>query len=766
MKYPGTWHIHLKGQVQGVGFRPFIYQLAQRFGLTGWVNNTTDGVHIEFNAEELVAQNFYKVIIGEAPSLSHITSHDLNQAVTVTYEDFKIISSNDEGNPVLDISPDFAMCEDCIKEISDKENRRYGYAFTTCTQCGPRYSIIDQLPYDRDNTAMQDFIMCRKCNEEYNDPANRRHFSQTNSCADCQVEMKLFDNSQKIVEEDQDKIISRICKFWNDGKLVALKGIGGYLLTCDASNKKAIEQLRKRKHRPSKPFALMFPDINLLKSEVYLNEQEHKQLLSVAAPIVVLQLKENIDTRLALDEIAPGLSSIGVMLPYTPLYKLLLQHFSKPIVATSANISNAPIVFQNTKALNQLNTIADYLLVHNREIIAPQDDSVVTYSRHSHQRITLRRARGFAPFFCNKNLSLPHVTVLSTGALIKSTFTLLHQKNIHISQYLSDTDNFDAQVTFKKTLNRFLNLFQSKPEVILVDKHPGYFTSYLGEQLAKEWDSKLVKVQHHEAHFASVLGEHNLLDEAEPILGVIWDGTGFGNDRQIWGGEFFVYHQHNFSRVGHFDYFNHFLGDKMALEPRLSAFSLCHEIGEAGAILQQKFSPTEWSNYQKLVASNTLKTSSIGRIFDAVASLLGLIDKTSYEGEAAMLLEEEAHRYFKNELEIPDAWLKEDGLESPLKTQSSIRKILKKVKEGKNKSEIAAWFHVQLALPIKKIASQHKCDKVCFSGGVFQNGLLIDLLIKILGDKYQLYFNKDLSPNDENISYGQIIRFTLTNITP
>jgi hydrogenase maturation protein HypF len=562
LKKISTWHIHLEGQVQGVGFRPFVYQLAKKLKINGWVNNSVDGVHIEFNAQEALAKIFYQRIFSDAPELSKIISHRFKESPAIIYDEFTISSSNNEGYPVLLISPDFGMCKGCCEEIADEKNRRFRYAFTTCTQCGPRFSIIRQLPYDRENTAMDVFPMCSRCDAEYNDPMNRRHFSQTNSCPDCAVSMKLIDSKQNIIEADQAEIISQICEFWNNGKIVAIKGIGGYLLTCDASNRNTIQQLRIRKHRPRKPFALMSSGISLLQKEVHITDSEKTELLSVAAPIVLLQLKEHTNTKLALSEIAPGLSKIGIMLPYTPLYQLLLKQFAKPIVATSGNISNAPIVYSDDIAVKELNTMADYILVHDREIIAPQDDSVVKYSSYEQKKIMLRRARGFAPLYINKNLSLTETTVLATGALLKSSFTLLHQQNIHISQYLGNTDNYDAQINFDQTFHHYLNLLHARPQVILIDKHPGYFTSQLGEQLAMQWGSKLITVQHHEAHFASVLGEYNLMHETEPVLGVIWDGTGFGNDGHIWGGEFFISYEHAFSRINHFDYFDYFLGDK------------------------------------------------------------------------------------------------------------------------------------------------------------------------------------------------------------
>lgn len=763
MKKIKTWHIHIRGQVQGVGFRPFVYQVALKSGLAGWVNNTSDGLHIEFNANKILSGIFYDEVVNNSPRLSHITSHCIKEVSSVHYSDFRIIQSTSFHHPVLLISPDFATCDLCLAEMNDKNNWRYHYSFTTCTQCGPRYSIINQLPYDRDNTVMNRFKMCDKCLEEYNDPNNRRHFSQTNSCSDCPVVMQLFDNRQNLLQQDQSKIINKVCQLWSEGKIVAIKGIGGYLLTCDASNTNTISELRRRKHRPAKPFALMYPTIALLQKEALVNEPEAQALLSVAAPVVVLKLKDATQSEIALNEIAPHLSSIGVMLPYAPLYKLLLQKFNKPIVATSGNISSGSIVFDDKQAFEELGVMADYIVSHNRKIITPQDDSVITFSKQFQQRIMRRRARGFAPFYFNKNVVLPAVTIFAMGALLKSCFTLLQLQNIHVSQYLGNTDNYDTQKNFIYVLRQFMQLLRAQPQVVLIDAHPGYFTSKFGAELAEEGCAQLITIQHHEAHFASVLGEHNLTQIAAPILGVIWDGTGFGTDGQIWGGEFFIYHHRTFSRNQHFDYFNHFLGDKMAMEPRLSAFSICHEIEEATTILQTKFTTTEWANYNKLIVNNQLKTSSVGRIFDAVASLLGLIDKTSYEGEAAMLLEEQALLYFNGELNIPAMWLN-IGKPAFLSSKGLMLQIIQKIKEGLDKSAIAAWFHVQLVLIIQQVAASTNCNKICFSGGVFQNGLLIDLLIKLMRDEHLLYFNQELSANDENISFGQLMWYTSTSV--
>ncbi|MDQ6761044.1 MAG: Sua5/YciO/YrdC/YwlC family protein, partial [Bacteroidota bacterium] len=429
-----TYHIHIRGLVQGVGFRPFIYNLAKDFKIKGWVNNTTDGVHLQFNAEEILAQKFYKHIISDAPSLSRITDHLIKKVTYTNYDSFEIVESETHEQQGLMLTPDFAICANCSAELKDPNNPRYQYPFITCTQCGPRFSIIKELPYDRPNTSMDSFIMCEACKEEYNSPQNRRHYSQTNSCPFCAVSMEMFDASGNKLNGNNETIINRVIKELAAGKIIAIKGIGGYLLLTDAENEQSIKTLRKRKHRPSKPFALMFPDIAFIKKLAKIDSCEEEALSDIAAPIVLISFKATNKEYLCTNEIAPGLSRLGVMLPFTPLFQLVLQKFGKPLIATSANVSDASIIYTDEEALRSLPAIADSIVTNNREIIVPQDDSVIQFTKLSKQKIIIRRSRGMAPSFFNYDCRSDE-TILATGALLKSSFTFVNNGNTFISQY-------------------------------------------------------------------------------------------------------------------------------------------------------------------------------------------------------------------------------------------------------------------------------------------------------------------------------------------
>lgn len=754
-----TWHIHIKGQVQGVGFRPFVYGLAQAFGLKGWVNNTVDGVHIEINADLGQQKAFAEKLIQDKPVLAQITGVQITQINQKFFDNFQIIHSEHKGKSNLLLTPDAALCNACRSELLDKKDRRSGYSFITCTNCGPRYSIITGLPFDRPVTTMAGFKMCKACQEEYDNPLDRRYYSQTNSCKDCGVKLSLYNQQKQLVSAAEPQIIDQVIDFWRAGNIIAIKGIGGYLLTCDATNKKAIDELRLRKHRPTKPFALMFPNIEDVKATTNLSSAAIKTLDYPVSPIVLSPITTNTQQHIALAEIAPKLSQIGIMLPYTPLFESLLHDFGRPIVATSGNISGSPIIYQDDKALLELGQIADYLLVNNRDIVVPQDDSVIRFSLHKTQKIILRRSRGLAPTYINPDLETGNQRILAMGAMLKSTFCILNQGNVYISQYLGDLGHFDTEQNYEKVLNHLLRLFGEQPELILMDLHPQYPSTLLGAQLAKKLNIKSESVQHHIAHFASIIGEHNLIHIDEPILGVVWDGTGLGTDGQIWGGEFFLYQNYQFQRVNHFEYFDFILGDKMPKEPRISALSVCWEIEGVEKYLREKFSKMEWQIYASMLNKKSgLKTSSVGRLFDAIASVLGLKDKQSYEGEAAILLETLATQHtIEFGLDKLDDYLSAKSLEKGIPTKSLIQNLLQDLSRGTPKAKLAANFHYSLVQSIQRIANDLKIKKVAFSGGCFQNGLLVDLILQYLHTDFELYFHQQLSPNDENISFGQLI---------
>lgn len=761
-----TWHIHIEGQVQGVGFRPFVYLLAQQFKVNGWVNNTIDGVHIEINAATAEARAFFDSILQNAPTLAQITRHQLTQTEQKFFDNFQIIQSHSIGKANLLLTPDAVMCNDCKQELLEANNRRFNYPFITCTNCGPRYSIIQSLPYDRYRTTMDLFKICPTCQEEYDNPINRRYYSQTNSCADCGIQMNLFGKHQNKISDQTNEIIRLVRSYWEQGKIVAIKGIGGYLLTCDAGNEEAILELRKRKHRPTKPFALMYPNLKSIDAAIFLHEKGKSALQYPISPVILFDLKENRNSFLAKEVIAPNLNQIGIMLPYTPLFELLLNQFGKPIVATSGNISNAPIVFEDGKSITALTSIADYVLTNDRQIVVPQDDSVLKFSTFSKKKIIIRRSRGLAPTYINSALELPEQTILATGAMLKSTFCFLHQQNTFISQYLGDLANFETQQSYEHTLEHFIRLFKAQPKIILVDKHPEYSSSQLGKRMATELQIPIQKVQHHIAHFGAILGEYNLINTKQPILGIIWDGTGLGDDGQIWGGEFFTYKNYDFLRCYHFDYFDFILGDKMPKEPRISALSACWDVMGMEDFLKAKFTSTEWQIYTKILArENPLKTASVGRIFDAVAALLGIMDKQTYEGEAAMQLETLATSYFKKYgLHFSSSYFLEGAHYYRIPTKSLMTNIILDLQKRKPTDFIAAKFHFSLMKLIKIVANNLKITKIAFSGGVFQNGLLVDLIIHHLSKDFELYFHEQLSPNDENISFGQVVCYQIAQM--
>ena len=746
-----TYHLHIKGCVQGVGFRPFVYGLAKRHNIHGWVKNTSNGVHIRFNAEGELVEKFHTSCILNCPPQADITSHELKRISQEYFSEFVIADSSEDGHTDIAITPDFGLCSACREELNDHHDRRSAYPFITCTNCGPRYSIMEGLPYDREKTAMGHFDQCPKCADEYHDPFDRRYYSQTNSCSDCGIEM-LLKNKEGDSFSTQNGILTTVGKALKKGEIIAVKGIGGYLLLCDATEIKPISKLRERKRRPEKPFAVMYPNLEVLKGDVICGEDDFHLLSSPTSPILLMDLQEKPSSGLVYQEIAPLLNQVGVMLPYAPLLALIAQSFGKPLVATSANVSGSPIVYQDDTAYAELFTFADWILSHNREIKTPQDDSVIKKSGATNEHVLLRRSRGLAPNFYHE-LKTTEESILCMGAQMKGSFCVSNKSNIYVSQYLGDLDGFESQTNYKAALQHFLNLTKVKPHSIYCDSHPSYFSSELAEQLAEAGDIPISSVQHHKAHFAAVLGENQLLFSEDKILGVIWDGTGLGDDEQMWGGEFFDYSSNQMSRINHFDYFPILSGDKMAREPRLSSLSLTK--GEAP--LENKFTAVEWDFYQKAIHQAPILTSSVGRIFDAVASLIHLRQRATFEGQAAMLVEQAARSYLDSSNWKSLGTYSYTVDQGQISLQPMINEMIEDLKMRSSQGLIASKFHQTLVGIVDEMAIAGNYRKLAFSGGVFQNGVLVDLIKLQLGNKYELYFHKQLSPNDENISFGQYI---------
>lgn len=746
-----TFGIHIEGMVQGVGFRPFVWNLARKYGLKGWVNNGSDGVHIRVSGEDAPLSQFVYDLKYDAPPNSRVKEVILSKRETEKFPDFRITESSPSETTRLYITPDLGLCPQCRQDIHNHGNHRKAYAFTTCLNCGPRYSITTALPYDRPGTTMAEMEMCAECEREYEDPSNRRFFSQTNSCPKCAVKMRLVDNGGSVLGDSQDLIIPYIVQALELGKIVAVKGIGGFLLMTDARNKESLRELRTRKNRPSKPLALIYGNEEMLLRDVFASQEELEEWNSIESPIVLFKLRDKPQSGIALDQVAPGLNRIGVMRPYAPILELISKGFGAPLVATSGNSSGSPIFYEDSQALKQLGNITDLFLFHERNIVIPQDDSLIAFTEAFKQKVFLRRSRGYAPSYINPTLSLPN-NLLGTGAMLKSSFAMSHQNNFYISQYLGDSSNFDVQEAYRKVYDHLRTLLDFEPEQVIVDKHPDYFSRRFGEHIAYTKGISLIEVQHHKAHFGAVLAENHLLNSSKPTLGVIWDGTGYGDDGQSWGGEFFMFKDDQIQRIDHLDYFSQFPGDLMAQQPRLSALSVFGHLPGAKELLRSVFSTEEWDYYQKLLQQELGKSSSMGRLFDAVAGFLGFASKQSFEGEAAMQLQTWAEQYIDQHKDKVPAYPT-----NGTKWNSIVEGIFEDRIRGVSISEIAAKFHNSLVHMIDRVAEESNCENLAFSGGVFQNTLLIDLINEQLSKKYNLLFHKSLSPNDECVSLGQIV---------
>jgi hydrogenase maturation protein HypF len=739
--------IEIKGTVQGVGFRPFVYKLAERMDLKGYVRNTTAGVSIEVEGERNKLDEFMHSINYEKPSISLIMTLQSTLLDCIGYDDFQIRDSQKNGEHSSWILPDIAICNECLSEMYDKTNRRYLYPFINCTNCGPRISIIESLPYDRPNTSMKDFHMCDECKREYEDPGDRRFHAQPIACPNCGPSIELWDRDGLSIKKNYDALIIAADKI-REGKIIALKGLGGFHLIVDARNEEAVKKLRLRKRREGKPFALMFPDLDSIKKVCTVSALEENLLLSHEAPVVLL--KKQIHFSSIAESVAPKNPYLGIMLPYTPFHHLLINELNFAIVATSGNISDEPICIDEYEALNRLKDIADFYLVHNRPIVRPIDDSIVRTVKN--KIMTIRRARGFAPLPFQSGGDNPE-NIIAVGAHLKNTIAFTKGNNVFVSQHTGDLFAQEAVHNFKSSLNDYKKLYKIQPRFLVADLHPDYFPSrYAGSQ-----DTDKIFVQHHIAHIASCMFENQIEDN---VLGVAWDGTGYGLDGVIWGGEFFTVDRNDFNHVAQFKKFKLAGSDRAITEIMRSAIGVLYELFGASfnAAPVRKHIRISQNNFKIILKMlenkiNCPETSSVGRLFDAISYLIGLSDISTFEGQAAMTLEFVAD---KNEEQCYSFDIL-NSKPSVIDWGPMVVEILKDLGNETSSSVISAKFHNTLTEIILHIAQKLNKQKIVLSGGCFQNVLLLEKAInKLEKHNFKIYWHHFVPTNDGGISLGQI----------
>ena len=742
--------ITVHGLVQGMGFRPFVYRLAKELGLTGRVGNTAEGVVIDIEGEEAGLAQFLNKVQNEAPVHSRVDSMQTQYLKPKRYPDFHIQHRGDGAAPKTAlVLPDMATCRECQEEIFNPRNRRYLYPFTNCTHCGPRYSIIEGIPYDRANTSMKNFAMCADCQAEYDDPDDRRFHAQPNACFHCGPHLELWEANGKILDTHHHalKVASHAIKA---GKIVAVKGIGGFHLFCDARNEKNVRLLRARKHREGKPFALMFPGYGMIETACDVSELEKSLLASSEAPIVLLKKKNG--CALITEAVAPDNSFLGVMLPYSPLHHILTRELAVPAVATSGNIADEPICTDEQEAVQRLSGIADLFLIHNRPIVRSVDDSLVMVM--AGRPCLLRRARGYAPLPFPMETDGP--VGLAVGGHLKNTVAISARRQIFLSQHIGDLETPQSYAAFRHTLKSLQNLYGAKPDYVVHDLHPDYFST----KFAATLDIPRIEVQHHHAHIAACMAEHNIRG---PVLGIAWDGTGLGTDRTVWGGEFLMADLGNFQRIGHLKPFPLPGGEKAIQEPRRAALGLLSQLDESflnrGDLPALKaFAPGDLKIIQSMLARgfNSPLTSAMGRLFDAVASLLGLCHFNRFEGEAAVKLEFLAGQC-DTQARYPYQIASRSG-PMVLDWSFMIKQIIDEVRSRASRALISAKFHNTLVAMGVDAAQRAGEPRVVLSGGCFQNRYLTEKLIaRLQAAGFTPYWHQQVPPNDGGLALGQAV---------
>ncbi len=744
--------IYINGIIQGVGMRPFVYNLANSLNLKGFVQNTIDGLNIEVEGEEENLKIFIERLKKEKPAISYIFRFEYWEVEIKGYNSFEIIKSKEKGDIQTYILPDLATCKFCLEDIFDEKNRRYRYPFTNCTLCGPRFSIIQKLPYDRKNTTMKEFKMCKKCQEEYDNPSDRRFHAQPNACPECGPRLFFYSKTGELIFEGEEAL-QETENLIKKGKIVGIKGLGGFHIVCDAKNDKAVALLRERKGRQEKPFALMYPSVEKIKEDCFLSEKEEEILKSPQAPIILIKSKKDFCIS---PLVAPHNKYLGVMLPYTPLHHILLKDLNFPIVATSGNLSEEPIIKDEKIALKRLKDLCDSFLVHNRKIERHIDDSIVRVM--GGKEVVLRRARGYVPF--------PFITEkknnsVGFGGFLKANLSFQKGKNIFVSQHIGDLETESSFEVYKKIFKDFRDLFKIKLKIGSHDLHPDFPST----NFANSQKLKLLPLQHHISHLFSCMEDNGI---KPPFLGAIWDGTGLGEDKNIWGGEFFILDENfKIKRFAHFLPF-HLIGGEAAIkEPKRIALSLLYSVLGDGVFKYMDLPPLRSFKEEELnLLLNMLKknincplTTSAGRLFDGISSLSGIRHKISYEGQAAMELEFSI-REKKDEKSYEFFFKREEngGSVYVISWENIILSIIQDIINKKPIGIISYKFHLTMAEIIKEIAKISKMEKVVLSGGCFQNLFLLEKAKEILeGEGFFVYFNQRIPPNDGGISFGQVV---------
>lgn len=756
--------VEIRGIVQGVGFRPFVHNLARGFQISGYISNTSQGVLIEVEGHQSALESFLDKLIHNPPPLAQIEEVVVSDIERLGEVTFTIRESVEQAGQFVLVSPDVATCDDCWRDFTNPANRRFGYPFTNCTNCGPRYTIIQNIPYDRPKTTMASFQMCPACQAEYDDPGDRRFHAQPNACPKCGPSLVLS-RADSILPVGQLpfgfsdlslSIIRDTRRLLREGKIVAIKGLGGFHLACDAENDEAVGLLRSRKRRSDKPFALMARDFATVEKFCFVSKADQRALASPQRPIVILARRPG--TKISA-KVAPGNNTLGVMLPYTPLHYLLFADSpDEPpaftaLVMTSGNMSEEPIVTRNEDVGIRLHSVPDWFLLHNRDIYMRVDDSVVRTFQGKEQ--LLRRSRGYAPYPIDLGVKVQEI--LACGAELKNTFCLTKDHYAFLSQHIGDLENYETLIFFQETLTNLRKLFRVTPRIVAYDLHP----LYLSTRLALEFDGmEKIGVQHHHAHIASCMADNRL---REKVIGVAFDGTGYGTDGQIWGGEFLVADFAGFERRAHFRYVPLPGGDIAIRQPWRAALSYLRETFGAHSSnlnlpLDGKIPPNKLALVQAMLARsvNTVQTSSCGRLFDAVSSILGIRQEINFEGQAAIELEMAAVKgvggAYPFDIIPTDPW--------QVDMRPTIEEIVQELRQDKEKGFISAKFHNTVAAVIvevcRRLRQQEGLNRVCLTGGTFQNMYLLERTVaRLRGCGFEVFLHEKTPPNDGGIALGQ-----------